>query len=80
MEKRKRDAFQIIFPKFKQIKINRRNSLVPGRGYRGLKQRPTDGSLGPAASAAPSALLERNYLRLYGFMGDLLFYTDEYFV
>lgn len=30
------------------------------------------------AVMSPSALLKRNYL--YGFMGDLLFYTDEYFI
>lgn len=54
--------------------------LIPGRGFRSLKWRPTAGSLGPVTGAVPSALLKRNYLRLYGFMGDLLFYTDEYFV
>lgn len=71
-------------------KINMRNEplyelfcdthLVTGRGSRSLEWRPTDGSLGPVTGAVPSALLERNYLRLYGFMVDLLFYTDEYFV
>lgn len=31
----------------------------------------------PPQCAVP---LKWNYLRLYGFMGDLLFYTDEYLV